>query len=115
MAKFIGKFDNSMLEDMAEFDKRYKETFVFLKLPEHSEFLCLSYGNKGDKALFFNDTYGEILLDSFTDIDVSVRWPKQGLFQLGYEAIFICRVPERQWKRGPCSKNLKMYSPIRLL
>lgn len=114
-SKWIGRFDDSMLENTDEFDKRYRDTFLFVRVESLGKMLMYCRGTDSGKVVFNNDTLGEISLTSMTDVEVTSEYPERGLFQFGKECLLIQKIPDRQWKRGPCSKNMQIRSPVRAL
>ena len=114
LTKFVGRFDNSCLEDLAEFRKRYENTHLFVHLPTGKELAYVS--NVGDSLVHLETiNYGTLLVQQETDIEFEVEWPETGLFQLDHCMMWGSRVPDRQWKRGVYSKNYHMFDPCRRL
>lgn len=115
MAKqFIGVFDNSLLTDMTEFIKRYSDTYLFLEHPNFGKVLCFCKGfsDHSSEIKFFNEELGNIYLNSNTDVKVSILWPETKLINYENNFYYLTRIPERQWKRAPNKRTIRVYSPI---
>lgn len=102
--KFVGNFDEGLLVDMTEFEKRYYQTWLWYK---NDLFYVAAVGSGG--ISLENPKVGKVLLNSITSEKLEVKWPETGYFNFYGDLCFACRVPDRQWKRGITSKNVKLF------
>ena len=110
-SKFIGRFDNSLLEDMEEFRKRYENTYLFITM---NKIRLLYYVKevKADYILVYNSSVGTLELDRDTEIELEVAWPEQGLFNFNNGLYWACRIPDRQWRRAISTKNILLSGVV---
>ena len=112
-APFVGAFDDSMLHDMQEFSKRYTDTYIFCAPSEGEKAHLYNVREIFEgKVHLFNLDYGEIILSEYSNAVLEVRWPKRGLFNTKDNFGFVYRIPDRQWKRAPCNKNVHFSFPM---
>lgn len=103
--KYIGSFDNSLLREVAEFEKRYTNTWLYIEQPgKIADFFMFKKAGEG-KYKFWNPEYGYITLNEETEVTVSCVYPPLGFFNTGSGFAHFQRYPERQWKRAPCQNN----------
>jgi len=108
--KFIGRFDQSMLEELDEFGKRYSGTILWLKFPTRDwEMFRFKGVNENNEVHFYNNDTGSVILKVNTDCEIDVRWPERGFADYNGGIIWGTKVPDRQWKRAPCEKNFTMF------
>ena len=107
--KFVGRFDNSCLEDLIEFRKRYIQTYLFVHLPAGKALAYVS--SVGDYVHLETNLFGEVIVGFQTDIEFQIEWPETGLFQYKECMYWGSRVPDRQWKRGVYAKNFHIFDP----
>ena len=111
--KFIGSFDNSMLEDMDEFKKRYEHTYMYVTMEGNRELCHIDkvahhYARVTTKSgLTFDVTLK-------TEVTFDVLWPEKGLFNYKGCMAWVSRIPDRQWKRAVCDRNVQMLFPVQL-
>jgi len=111
-SKFIGRFDNSMLEEMVEFEKRYSKTWIWAKFKNLDWTLWHIDNISEESVLLQNPEMGDVLLKPNTDVELEVRWPKSKFFNFNNTIFWGFKIPDRQWKRAPCQKN---YAAVRTL
>lgn len=118
MSDFVGRFDESCLPNMEEFDKRYKGTYVWVeredKEGDYFKYTNNAYSPSGIKLIFENSK-GKVITSEYTKTNISVRLPETGYFNPTNIscAYLFTRKPARQFKRGISSDNIRMYSPLR--
>lgn len=111
--QFVGNFDESMLHDMSEMSKRYKDTYLFCRTPNHPKWALYNVEHVDDDHVYLrNDKHGSVVLSSTSAAELNAVWPDSGFFNFEKSILHVARVPDRQWKRGPCSKNLRISDPI---
>lgn len=112
---YIGSFDDSMLPDKNEFAKRYSGSLLMLegeKVPKGLyKFQGFGYA-LGETKYIFTGLEGKLFLNEKTDASVSVVYPKRGAFNVPHVCMYAARVPSRQWKRGLCSDNVKVFNLV---
>lgn len=117
--RFIGEFDDSMLQNMEEFDKRYKNSYLLIESEKNTNYYCYQdhafTPSENLKLRFYNKEAGNVFVNSFNGKQkVSVRLPEVGYFNvphLGVAYIFNRR-PTRQFRRGLCSENFTIHTPL---
>lgn len=98
-------------ETLEDFRRRYKNTYVFLKIKGENHLVSYESDNEEDFS-FYSGKYGNILVDEETAREaISFSFPSAGLYNVDGQAVFFCRNPLRQWKRAPCPDNVSI-SPI---
>lgn len=97
-------------DSLEDFKKKYRDTYCFLLL-NGKEYLVFFADDNGDNSFYMTSPeFGEIIIDRETLYScVRATFPKSGLYNLEGNAVEYTRVPERQWKRAPCSTNSLLY------
>lgn len=106
MKNFIGSFDESMLQNVEEFEKRYVDTWLELSSKVtgvKDAFYC--YGFTDGKIKFSNPTYGDIFVSQNTDIEVTPILLNNRMVNIGTQALYLFRSPVRRNQRSLSSKN----------
>lgn len=98
-------------EIVAEFRKKYENTYVFVQMPDSKE-ESLFYmdrveaGGEGHGVMkLSSEEFGKIRLNMATAHTIKFAFPKCGTFQHGTDAYLFQRDPRRQWQRGLCQGN----------
>jgi len=108
---------DSFNKDMAieEMNKKYSNTHLVLIKPDGKE-LLVTYKGFSDGFHFFKDELNvDIKLRHETDVRIACVFPERRLFNIKGQALEFIRLPHRQYKRGICKDNIKIYSPVRQL
>lgn len=113
----ILNFDPEILpNDWSEFDKRYLKTYVFLEFSKKENSGVYYYNgispDQQDKLLFKNDKVGQIAIHNTDNTLTNFKpiFPKTGYknHPTNKTALFICKKPDRQWKRSACYSNIQL-------
>lgn len=98
-------------EIVAEFRKKYENTYVFVQMPDSKEeslfFMDrVEAGGDGHGVMkLSSEEFGKIRLNMATAHTIKFAFPKCGTFQNGSDAYLFNREPRRQWQRGLCQGN----------
>jgi hypothetical protein len=95
-------------EVIEEMIKKYRNSVLGIKKPNDSVFYAQYNHYKGG---FFNFTMSngdQIQIHSDTDMELFIPNPEKGLYNTRVGAVFFCRNPLRQWKRGLTRENVNM-------
>lgn len=96
-------------ESLEDFRKRYKGTYLFLKVRGKDMLVRYESDNEEDFC-FYSATYGDILVDEETAREnITLVFPPMGLYNVDGQAYVFTRVPARQWKRAPCEDNVLIF------
>lgn len=100
------------IEEMA---KKYANTFLILQTQYGKEMVVQYFGyEEGYHKL--KDEFGVLLhLQQDTDQQIICKFPERCLFNHNRVAYEFTRLPLRQFKRGICADNTRIYSPVRAL
>ena len=105
----IGK--NMSIDEM---NKKYQNTFLILKTQKDEKEIIVQYLGYQDDYHQFKDEFGmRIILKHETEQQVICKFPERCLFNHELVAYEFVRLPTRQYKRGICSDNATIYSPVR--
>jgi len=108
---------DALNKDMAidEMRKKYENTHLVLIKPDKTEHL-VTYKCYDNGFHFFKDELGvDIKLRHETDYKVVCMFPERRLFNHEGVALEFIRLPNRQYKRGVCKDNVRIYSPVRAI
>jgi hypothetical protein len=99
------------------FDRDYRNTYPHVVFPDGEEHLmqirAVSSDNDSPSFLVSNAEIGSLRLNVCSKHKLKFIYPKTGSFQLGREGMFIVRdVDSRNYYRGPCEGNLKIFSIV---
>lgn len=102
-------------ESLEDFRKRYKGTYLFLKVngKEH----LVNYESDDEECFYLNSpTFGSLVVnETSARNDISFYFPKVGLYNLPSGMTEVTRYPARQWKRAPCRDNVGFIAPFEYL
>ena len=106
-------FNREMAID--EMKKKYENTHLVLIKPDGSEIL-VTYKGYSDGLHYFKDELGvNIKVRHETDYRIVCVFPERRLFNTDKAALEFIRLPNRQYRRGICKDNVRIYSPVRAL
>jgi hypothetical protein len=105
--------DNNM--SITEMDKKYTNTYLLLITKSGEERVVYYQGHHDGFHLFKDGDGVTIRLRQDTDHRVICSFPERKLFNHNGMALEFTRLPNRQYRRGICKDNVKIYSPIRLM
>ena len=108
---------DSFNKDMAidEMRKKYENTHLVMIQPDGRENL-VTYKGFADGFHFFKDELGvDLKLRHETNVRIACVFPERRLFNTDKMALEFIRLPHRQYRRGICKDNVKIYSPVRQL
>jgi len=106
-------FNREMAID--EMKKKYENTHLVLIKPDGSEIL-VTYKGFADNLHYFKDELNvDIKVRHETDYRIVCVFPERRLFNTDKIALEFVRLPNRQYRRGICKDNVRIYSPIRAL
>lgn len=104
---------NQIFED---FDRKYQGSFVQVSFkgeePGLFQLVRTTNGTKFPKLELTSDKVGTIVLNYNTNARIFFKMPQSTYIQLGAEAFFFTRRPERQWKRGIHRNNCGVFGPL---
>lgn len=108
---------DSFNKDMAidEMRKKYENTHLILIKPDNTELLVTYKGYSDDFHFFKDELNVDIKLRHETDCRIACVFPERRLFNTDKLALEFIRLPTRQYRRGICKDNVKIYSPVRAL
>ncbi len=96
-----------------EMDKKYTNTYLVLQTKDGQEHVVI-YKGAHDRFHHFTDVDGvTIRLTQETEHKVICVFPERKLFNSAGMALEFIRLPNRQYRRGICKDNVKIYSPVR--
>lgn len=102
--------DGQQIEEMA---KKYLNTYLFVAPNKDSRGkLCIYRGYNGDFHQFTDEVDGLIKLSQTTDVEVQCIFPNKGLFNDGRRMLYLTHLPNRQFKRGICKENVRIFDPV---
>lgn len=97
---------------LADFRKKYENTFVFVEMPDRPNednlfhLSSIKSGSNGNGVMrLSSDEFGQIQLNFATAHTIKFKFPEVGVFQMGHDAYMAVREPKRQWSRGLCNGN----------
>lgn len=102
-------------EILNDFKRRYESTYVMVQEPNSSEeMLYLVERIEADEhraAVFhlFSNEVGRIKINYGSAHTVKFVPPPVGVFQYGGDALVCFRLPQKQYRRGICSDNCRIY------
>jgi hypothetical protein len=106
---FIGRFDESMIQNSAEFSKRYLDSWIYNETEKKAVYIK----KINEVAVELLDcSHREETISLYTDTVFSNRSPTLGFFNMKRGFGYGIRVPARQFKRGICTQN---YNPVNSL
>ena len=111
LSKFIGRFDNSLLEDMDEFRKRYENTYLFITMNNIRRLYYVTEV-RATSILVFHSSVGTLEINRNTEVVLEVAWPEQGLFNFKNGLYWAARIPDRQWRRAISTKNIWLSNVV---
>lgn len=114
--KFVGAFDDTMLQELNEMKTRYANTFLFLQKEPDSPKELVEITEITESGVVLRSPHsGMSVLTPKTSAELSVEWPRYGFFNHNGGLYYVCRLPDRQYRRAPSHKNLviqNIYSSI---
>ena len=110
--QFIGHFDNSMLQDVSEFSKRYSNTWIY---EEKTKTSFMVEEVLPEKVWLLKTNGNRIEIPIITEKVFSVKPPIIGFFNNDTEFCYGIRIPNRQYKRGICQQNYNAIESIKTL
>lgn len=113
MKGFIGQFDESMIQEPGEFDKRYQDTWLELESPKTGVKDVFMYqGNDGTYFNFNNPKYGAVRVDSITEVMIRPVLVNSLMINTSKGCRFVWRSPVRRNQRSLSDKNTLMSDPF---
>lgn len=109
---FIGRFDNSMIQDISEFSKRYTGTWIYDEIAKSPFYVDQA---NPDYAILTNIDCQQEKVTICTNRIFSARKPIIGFFNTKTSFNYGIRVPNRQYKRGICEQNYNAIDSIKSL
>ena len=112
--KFIGSFDGSLLEDVDSFLKYYKDTYLCVTYPPQNLFnkwLRVGYLEKQGIVFIDEENDKNYIFYKNTEATFEMKWPSSKLIDKENSICFVCRIPDRQWRKGICRNNL-LITPV---
>lgn len=98
------------IESLDDFRKHYRHTYVFLEINDKKHLVSYEGDNEIDFT-FSSPVYGDILVKETTAREkISFYFPKTGLYNLPAGLVDVTRNPARQWRRAPCTDNVRFVS-----
>lgn len=98
-----------------EMEKKYASTYLILVTKAGKEIVVL-YQGFVDGYHQFKDADGvNIRLSHDTDYRVICSFPERKLFNHNNCVYEFMRLPNRQYRRGICKDNVKIYSPVKAI
>lgn len=92
-------------ETLDDFRKRYRGTYLFLKIKD-KDYLVRYEEDNGERFVFFSEDRGNILVTEETArTNLTYYFPETGLYNIQENVYLFSRYPARQWKRAPCAEN----------
>ncbi len=99
-----------MIENLEDFRKKYKGTYIFLEFNGKKELVYYA-GDSDGTFKVLSKKYGNLLVDEATAREsFTYYFPEIGLYNVKGIAQNFVRMPNRQWKRAPCSDNAHLRS-----
>jgi hypothetical protein len=108
---------DSFNKDMAidEMRKKYENTHLVLIKPDGSENLVTYKGYSEGFHWFRDELDVHLKLRHETECKIVCVFPERRLFNSGKLAYEFVRLPNRQYRRGICKDNVRIYSPVRMI
>jgi len=108
---------DSFNKDMAidEMRKKYENTHLILINPDESETIVIYKGYSEGFHYFKDELNVDIKLRHETKTRLVCAFPERRLFNMENQALEFIRLPLRQYRRGICKDNVRIYSPLRAL
>lgn len=106
-------FNREMAID--EMKKKYENTHLILIKPDGSEILVTYKGFTDDLHYFKDELNVYIKVRHETNYRIVCIFPERRLFNTDKAALEFIRLPNRQYRRGICKDNVRIYSPVREL
>jgi len=105
-------YENSGSAIIAEFDKKYRDCYVWLKETENAIPKLVKYigNNQGERFSFLYKDQ-EIFCHLDTSTEILVDFPKHGGFTHQNNYCFFVRIPARQHRLAPNHHNCRAYIP----
>lgn len=115
MADIWTDLTDAIGKDMSiqEMDKKYTNTFVILQKPSGEEQVIMYKGFDGDFHLFQDEQGVNLRVKHETNVKIFCKFPERCLFNTDSQALEFIRLPNRQYRRGICKENARIYSPQR--
>jgi len=108
-------------EIVADFKKRYENTYVFVSEPRSNESSLFhlerveATQSKLGRLVLFSEDVGRITLNFGSAHTIKFEPAPVGVFQSGADAMTCRRLPARQWRRGICKDNTQIRPASALL
>lgn len=116
MGKFIGSFDESILPNLNEFSKYFKDCWLKASIPSYSEKPIIvkvdGVNVPNDEVYLINREIGEIVLNRESEVSLFNDFPKIGYFLYNNKPLWFHKIPARQWKKAPTTGNCGAYDPL---
>jgi hypothetical protein len=103
-----------------DFQQKYEDTFCYVSIEGNQPELCqiknIEKTGGAPSIHIYSENVGDILLKydtSYSDIDF--RYPEIGLFEFQKQVLYIHKLHNRQWKKGPGFQTLQvsnLYKPF---
>jgi len=117
MADIWTDLTDAIGKDMSiqEMDKKYTNTYVVLQKPNGEECIVIYKGYNDNYHIFQDENSVSLRVKHDTNLKVFCKFPERCLFNTEGLALEFVRLPNRQYRRGICKENARIYSPPRLL
>ncbi|NTV78939.1 MAG: hypothetical protein HGA25_07375, partial [Clostridiales bacterium] len=100
--------DLNIIDEMI---KKYKNTILGIRHNNKTHYAKYDGYNSKTQMFGFTMKNGDnISVAKDTDTEIFIPNPEKGLYNTQQGAIFFCRNPLRQWKRGLCDANVILIS-----
>ena len=105
------------MDSLEEFSRKYMDTYIkYITLEDKkiNSAKVLSIDLSYKKICLFVYGIGDIIINYPKGLqNLNLDSPKSGFFNFNNHAIYLFKVPARQWKRGLCSDNYEFYNPFK--
>ena len=102
------------VDNIEEFSKKFRHTFIRWK-PDDTVFVSYIDGCDLDAETVHlsTETVGTVMLKYPLCLQtLDLNTPDSGLFNHNDHALYLFKVPARQWQRGLCAANHEIYNPF---
>ena len=106
------------LDSLDEFSRKYNETYFQYKNAAKQLLTCqLTQIDISDKQIAINTHSQGTLFQKYPGCleSIFLETPNAQYFNYNKYAIYLFKVPARQWKRGLCIDNHELYNPLQKL
>lgn len=117
MADIWTDLTDAIGKDMSidEMKKKYENTYLILQKANGEEAVVLYKGFDGKYHQFRDEMDVLLKFTHETDAKIICKFPERCMFNSEQMALEFLRLPTRQYRRGICKENIRIYSPVRNL